>query len=149
MDTRYSPPKAAVADIAPENPAPKTRPQQIVLAMRLVIASYVLSLLSLVINWDYFATLGSVTYAVIQQVLTTAIMVWLYWKVFLGRNWARIVVLISTVVGLVVMFSGSTAKLLAAMPLAPKIVMWFGTAVSLVVVWLLFLSPGREWFRKS
>lgn len=148
MDNRYSPPKSAVADITPEHAALKERPQQIVLAMRLVIGSYVIGLLSMVIDWDYYVSLQPLSKTVIRQLITTALLAWLYWKVYLGRNWARIVLLVSAVLGLLMIFSGPGVRLMAAAPITARILMWFSTGITLVVLWLLFLSPGREWFRK-
>ena len=76
-----------------------------------------------------------------------AIMFWLYYKIFQGRNWARIVWLVFSLLGLAMM--PFTYKLLGAMPGITKLQMTIGCGLTLVIIWLLFFSPGKHWFRRA
>lgn len=145
----YAPPKAVVSDVA-EDERQKTRPPQIALVVKLAAGGYVLSLLAVVLTWSsFYSKLGSLSYVILNQLLSVAVLFWLYYKIWLGRNWARILILVFTALGALTMLNSTVRTTLAAQPPAGTIVMLLNYGVSIVILWLLFVSPGRVWFRKG
>jgi hypothetical protein len=143
----YAPPGAPVDDVTTSQ-ASMPRPRQVLLAVQLAAASFIVGLLIMFLTWDYYVGLQPVGQMVATQIVTLAIMVWLYAKIYAGRNWARITLLVLTLVGMLGIFSDTAVALYKGAPVLAKVWMFIGHALSLVVLWLLFLSPGKEWFRK-
>lgn len=145
----YAPPKAVVSDVA-EDERQRTRPPQIALAVKLAAAGYALSLLAVVLTWSsFYSKLGSLSYVILNQVVSVAVLIWLYYKIWLGRNWARILILVFTALGALTMLNSTVRATLAAQPPASMVVMLLNYGVSIVILWLLFVSPGRVWFQKG
>jgi hypothetical protein len=145
----YAPPKAVVSDVA-EDERQRTRPPQIALVVKLAAGAYALSLLAVMLTWSsFYSKLGSLSYVILNQVVSVAVLIWLYYNVWLGRNWARILILVFTVLGALTMLNGDVRSMLAAQPPAGMLVMLLNYGVSIVILWLLFVSPGRVWFQKA
>lgn len=142
----YAPPKAEVELATPEAQTVE-RPREIVWVVWLAVFNYGLGLVSIVIAWDYFARLQSIVPTIISQAFTLVILFWLYYKIFQGRNWARITWLVLTLLGLAMM--PMTYKFLDAAPAILKLQMLIGLGITLAIVWLLFFSPGKHWFRRA
>jgi hypothetical protein len=100
------------------------------------------------LSWDYYSALQPVSVTIATQVLTVVLSGWIYFKIYAGRNWARIVLLVFSIIGAPMYLTDSFMDLMAAAPVLAKVQMVFGAATTLIGLWLLFLSPGREWFRK-
>ena len=147
MDERYSPPKSPVADITPTQGPLRQPPRQIVLAIQLAVASYCLRLLAVIVSWDYYFRLQPVVMIVLTLGFSFVVSVWLYWKIYSGRNWARITLLVFTGVGVLAIVGGGLGRFMATVSIVAKISTFVGTGITFVVLWLLFLTPGREWFR--
>jgi uncharacterized membrane protein YfhO len=145
-DNPYAPPKAEV-EVAERHEAAAERPRQIVWVVQLAAFNYALGLVSIAIAWEYFSRLQSMTPTIISQSFTLVILFWLYYKIYQGRNWARIVWLVLSLLGLAVM--PFTYKLLDAAPGVIKVQMFIGFGVTLAIIWLLFFSPGKYWFRRA
>jgi hypothetical protein len=144
----YAPPSAPVDDVVALQ-ASMTRPRQIVLAVQLAVLGYVLGLVVLLLSWSYYTSIQSATMLIVSQALSLVVFVWLYAKIYAGRNWARITLLVFTLLGFLGLLSETTVKLIMAGPAVAKVQMVVGLGLNLTILWLLFLSPGREWFRKS
>lgn len=142
----YAPPKAEV-EVAERDEVTAERPRQIVWVVQLAALNYALGLVSIVIAWDYFSRLQSMTSTILGQAFTFVLLFWLYYKIFQGRNWARILWLVFSLLGLAMM--PFTYKLLGAMPGITKLQMVIGCGFTLVIIWLLFFSPGKYWFRRA
>jgi hypothetical protein len=140
----YAPPQAPVADAHEEHAI--ERPSQVVLAIKLAVISYLLGLVSIALSWSYYKNLQSPASLFGGQVFAVALITWLYSKIYQGRNWARIVLLVFTIIGL--LFVPLSLPLMKTAPLIVKLQTVVGTIISLWIVWLLFFSPGKEWFRK-
>ena len=147
-DNPYAAPKSPVSDIEDDG-RPAVRPPQVVWAIRLLIFSYLFGVSVIIMNWNYYEALQAVGKTIFGQAVGIAIGAWIYYKVWQGRNWARITLLVFTVLGILgwiaVRITGITANA-PAMIRASSIV---GLIISVVVVWLLFFSPGKAWFRRS
>jgi hypothetical protein len=142
----YAPPKAEV-EVAEPDQATAERPRQIVWVVQLTVFNYVLGLVSIAIAWDYFSRVQSMMSTILGQAFMMAILFWLYYKIFQGRNWARIVWLVFSLLGFAML--PFTFKLLNAMPGVVKVQMVLGFGVTLVIIWLLFFSPGKHWFQRA
>lgn len=144
----YAPPKAYVQDYVPP-PEHRVRPRQIVLAIQLAAVSYVMSLVVMIPTWDYYAKLQPVMTTILTQVFSVALAGWIYYKIYLGRNWARILLLVFSLIGMLSFLSQVVTDIIAASPLLAKVQMTLGMVINLVILWLLFVSPGRTWFKKA
>lgn len=145
-DNRYAPPTAPVQDIAPERKL-SVRPREIVWAIQLAVVGYLLGLVVMFVSWDYFSKLQSMGSLISNQVISLGISLWLYVKIYAGRNWARITLLVLSLLGSLMAFSSLFMNLVAAAPMVFKVEMFVGFGLNLVILWLLFASPGREWFK--
>ena len=144
----YSPPTSKVDDVSLVR-EPISRPAQIVLAIRLAAIGYVLGLISIAISWDYFSRLQSIGSLIWNQLFSLALLVWIYYKIYVGRNWARITLLVLFVLGAAVMLSRVVMDVLIAAPTLEKVQMAVGMAINLTTLWLLFAPPGSYWFRRA
>jgi hypothetical protein len=144
-DNRYAPPTAPVQDVAPIQMG--TRPRQIVWAVQLAAAGYLLGLIAVALSWDYYSHLQPVGRMIAGQVAGVLVAVWLYYKIYIGRNWARITLLVLSILGCLGLIATLFTNLVAALPVLAKVRMVVGVGINLIVLWLLFLTPGREWFK--
>ena len=144
----YAPPASRVGDTAPPQ-AQETRPTQVVVAIRLAAVNYGLGLVGLIASWEYFSKLQATGSMISSQLISLALFVWIYYKIYVGRNWARITLLVLSVLGGLMTLSRVVTDLLAAAPAIAKAQMFVGLAINLAILWLLFISPGRHWFRRA
>jgi amino acid transporter len=143
----YTPPKARVEDVLPPQVG-KTRPRQIVIAMQLAAVNFVLGMVTFALSWQYFSKLQTSGQMITHQLLGLALLTWIYYKIYMGRNWARITQLVLVILGALVMGLPPAMHVLTAAPLIAKSSMVISLGVNIAVLWLLFLSPGRIWFQK-
>jgi hypothetical protein len=144
----YEAPKASVADIGLEE-HPQERPSQVVLAVKLAWAGIILGLSALALGWEYYSSLGSTTSMVIGQAFGFLFAVWVYYKIYHGRNWARILYLAMALLGFLLFASGAVRAQMLAGPLISKISAILNTGITIAVIWLLFTRPGNAWFKRS
>jgi hypothetical protein len=147
-DNRYAPPTAPVQDV-PSSRRLGSRPREIVLAVQLAAAGYLLGMAVLVATWGYFSRLQSPGALIVNQAVSLLISVWLYVRVYEGKNWARITLLVLTLLGSLFAFGSAFMNVVAAAPMLSKIQMVAGLCINLIILWLLFISPGREWFKSG
>jgi membrane protease YdiL (CAAX protease family) len=145
----YSPPVAAVAD---EAAAPRPMPPAVRNALILMAASFVLHFAIIAAApraADAQGTgqiAGAMLVSVVVTVLITiALTLWLGWKIAVGRNWARIVLLVLTIISVPVAFVG-IVRLASTWPLGAGLSV-VEQGMDIAVVCLLFI-PGRAYFRK-
>lgn len=139
----YSPPRAAVAD--PDSEPLRTLPRAVRRAVILMIASYALNTVILGLDWRFEASRTPPFAIVVLQVLAFVITVWLAWKIFAGRNWARIVLLVLTVPSVPALFADAITTAPRAAPIAGLDLLEMGLDIG--AVYLLFF-PGHEYFRR-
>ena len=147
-DNPYAPPNSHVEDIALPQ-AHMERPRQVVTAILLALVNYVLGLVVIIASWSYYSTLQSIGSAISQQLFSLVLFVWINYKIYLGRNWARVTLLVFNALGFLMALSSAVRSLLMTLPTIAKLQMVVGTGVSLWILWLLFISPGRSWFRRG
>ena len=144
----YAAPKAPVSDM--ENaPDVMTRPKQVVWTVWITVANVALGLVFMALNWSYYARMGSIPAIIGGQIVGLAINFWLYYKIWQGRNWARIVLLVFSVLGFMAWALPTTRGVMAAAPTVVRVGSILGLVSNVVVIWLLFFSPGKVWFRRN
>src|SRR5688500_15920995 len=94
----YAPPKSVVADVEPEQRLME-RPPQIMMAIWLGAIGYGLGLIVVLLSWDYYSRLQTIGGFFWSQLFSLLILFWIYYKIYVGRNWARIVLLVFSVIG--------------------------------------------------
>jgi hypothetical protein len=128
-------------------------PYQVVIAIRLAAINYAFGLIMIVAFWDYFSTIQTAGSLIWNQAFSLAFSVWIYYKIYIGRNWARITLLV--VGGLLVLlatsrvFTDKFMELVGPAPPLVKLSMMIAPAITLTILWLLFLSAGRHWFHRA
>jgi hypothetical protein len=141
----FAPPTAPVADVPPAS-AQLARPRQVAVAVGMLSISIAAHFFQLI------AAIHVIDGPAIAAIAGPLLSVWLTYKVWQGRNWARVTLAVITFVG-----AGSTGLLLflqqyySVTYLAPE-----GHPIRLIhavlrfgAVALLFTNPGRRWFQRS
>ena len=122
-------------------------PKQALWAVRLMWATLGLGLVNSLLQWNYLTSQASQSFVLSVQFVTLVIMVWLIYKLWRGRNWARITLLVLFAIGLL-----PSLPVLAATFRRDPIAGSIGTAVTILQVvafYLVFATPGRLWFAKG
>lgn len=119
-------------------------------AVWLLRTSVVIGYASLFLVQDLAAALGDVpadagmvpmVFFFIVLALTAMVYLWLIQCVKDGRNWARIVMLLLTALGVFSMITGS-----AETPALIRVVSVIDTMIDVTAIALLFRVPGSLWF---
>jgi hypothetical protein len=87
--------------------------------------------------------------SLITVIVTLVLMFWLYGRLYDGRNWARYVVLSLSVLGWLMFLSPEFRAQMQYLPLLGKVTAAANTIVNIFLLWAIFISPGKLWFRKS
>ncbi len=146
-DSPYDPP---VADVDPPHSdgAAMERPKEIVIAISLAALAFAINWLAAIVNWDDQQASQSPGAFLVGQAVGVAIAAFVYFKIFQGRNWARILLLVFSVFGWLMLLVPGVWDTLALLPTFSKVVVALNHLIQLMILWLLFFSPGRYWFRK-
>jgi hypothetical protein len=140
----YSPPTAPVADLT--NPVVAMgRPRQVSVAARLLAASLALGVITSTIVQPHTAMNSRAALVQISsEILTFSIIAWLAYKIWIGRNWARITFAVLTGVGWA-FYVPALIRIFQLSPVAGSINI-LQTLLQLAALYLLFSNPGRAWF---
>ena len=147
VNNPYAPPSAAISLVEVLN-LPRVRPAEVRRAVQLLWLSYGLGLLSVAWSWSYYTARQSVTAVILQRALGMVIAIWLYGKLYQGRNWARVLTLVTTILGMLSILTPPVWKTLVALPVFSWVVVLINYVIYSYALWLFFTSPGKEWFRK-
>jgi hypothetical protein len=123
-----------------------SRPSTIGLALGLLWVGLVIGPLKLVLNWAYLVSRSGVAFNVLVVGVASAFYCFLVWKIGEGKNWARIAFLALFVLGVapyifILRSEFARSPLLGTMSILQAVIQ--GSAL-----FLLFTSPGNEWFRQ-
>lgn len=141
-NNRYAPPVADVSDIADDARAP--RPMQVVWVVRLLLATTLFSFPDFYFEATRAPSAGAMITGLAVEALVTAFACYLYASIYQGKNWARIVTLVMTVLSTaIVVFSPA----LPNRALYEEIFTWLNTVSDILCMGLLFTSPGSRWFK--
>lgn len=140
----YAPPSTEVADTTPPPKGPV--PRSVALAVRLLWLSLLLAVPSLFIVVSRSQGGVETAVKVALQLGLFALAAYLNVCVYRGKNWARVVLLIFTVIGVL---------LLAFVPNPPDLTMTerllnaVSTTLDVVAVCLVFAKSGSAWFKNT
>lgn len=140
----YQPPRSAVADF---NDAPfADRPRLINVAAALIVASLPVGYLYAALQWNLLGMEGMLALYVIIAAVMTSVVAWITYKMWQGRNWARILLLIVTLWG--VAYSVREVPWLFRDEPVVASVFVFRYVLVLAALAIAFLTPARHWFSK-
>jgi hypothetical protein len=145
--TSHEEPKANVTDAIAEE-APRERPVQVVLALTLAIAGLIVGALTVSLNWKHYSPVAGGTRGVVIQAFTLLFMAWVYYKIYVGSNWARIVYLALSLSGFLFQVSATTNTPLFETPPLVMVSIAINSAGTIAILWLLFTRPGSAWFSR-
>lgn len=143
-DPRYAPPATEVAD-PPVVPALPSRPRQVQIAVALLWLSLALGIPEGVLSTRQVegAVMGAV-FAVFM-LLVFGLIGFINVKVYQGRNWARIVMLVLTALSVLMMLFPSDESR-AQGPLLQGLYL-FDVLIEVIAMYLVFSKPGSLWFK--
>lgn len=122
------------------------RPQQVAIAVKLMLFGLILGPVVLALDYDYMVALvpaAGLLGAVAFSILISGLLIWKIWQ---GRNWARIVMLVFFVLGCYTAFNAivqsfERSALLGGLQALQQL-------CQLAALVLLFIPPGSEYFKK-
>ena len=143
VDNPYAPPKASVQDVQPGE-VEMEKPAQVVMAVRLLWASVAIGIVNSALSMKFIASAVSIPFMIGSLSATLLINAWLISKLSIGRNWARITLLVFAVIGFPIALVGLplTIKMFPLVSLVSVVQM----VMQAIALWLVFRKPGREWF---
>ena len=151
-DNPYTPPNSRVDEcVLPW--AQQVRPGQVLTALWLGAATCAEGLVVQIVSRAYDPNVQATGLAIAFQVFLLVLSVWVYYKIYAGRNWARVTLLVLFVVGplldaITVLYYEMFLGVVIAMPVIAKVQLIVKVLLDLAILWLLFISPGRHWFRR-
>jgi uncharacterized membrane protein YagU involved in acid resistance len=141
----YAPPKAVVSDAAEP---PRVRPRAVKIAVVLLWVELCLAVVNPFLTSN-LVTLGTreADYKLFSEIfilIMIAISAWINIKVWQGRNWARIVALVLTLLAFPTLLA--LPEMFREEALSATVSL---AALALdVVAMILVFGPGRDWFRR-
>jgi len=146
----YKPPQAELGD----GSTAKTlqRPRAVEFAVVLIGINILIAVIRIVSSWNGMLAGETSGLSMLMQILGVALWVWICFALFSGRNWARILQLILTLIsllGVVALFAtgqvaASAFHYLSTGELVMSLLPLF---LSIAAVYLVYV-PGRSWFAK-
>lgn len=144
----YEPPGTPLSESGPRGDPPK----QVVWAVWLMRASLVIGYASLFLVQDLTAALGdvpedtrsaSLAFFFVVLALTAVVYLWLIQCVKDGRNWARILMLVLTALGVFSMLANAGEN---DAPAVIRVISIIDTIIDVTAMVLLFRAPASDWF---
>ena len=125
----------------------ETRPSEITRAVYLFISSLVIGLVKTVIDWDQITANGSPATTVYILFFTITLTGFLVWRVAEGAHWARITLLMFSLLGLLPFYAVVRWEFAHSPIVGVSSVSQF--LLQAVALYALFSYPGSEWFRRD
>lgn len=138
----YSAPRSAVTD---SPPPPMGRPRIVGIAVALLWTEVALGLLDSLLDWKQVTTGEAAPVVLIVDVVFVGLSVLINIMIWRGRNWARIVALVLTMLGVVSLAPVIGAEFARA-PFVTVLVM-IELLLDAIALYLVFV-PGRQWFAR-
>ena len=121
------------------------QPTHIKSAVILIIFSLVIGFIKLALDYDFITSLAPILTTVIILVITALIMLFFAYKIWVGRNWARIVFTVFFVIGVY-------PAILLLPAEADRSVLIFLSSIlqvllQIVAIIFMFLPTSNTWFK--
>jgi len=124
-----------------------TCPTGIINAIKYWGINYCVSLVLIAIYWNEFYILhGSTASLLINQIFSAVFSGWLYYKIYKGKNWARITWLITMLLGAYFLGSFFNSPLI---PSISKIHSTISISINIYIFYVIFLSSSKRWFSQE
>lgn len=138
------------------NATPNSRPQSVTIAVLLMLLVMIVGIISSYFQMSHDQQLQSMSEQLpamqsIMYVIMAVIFVlelFFLFKVFQGRNWARITLLVFFIIGVLASIPGYLGLGHMPTPASAKLVGGISQLVELVAFILLFTGQGSAWFKK-
>ena len=135
------------------------RPQSVINAVSIICISYIFGLAVTLFNWDVITEIGlqgipeksPLDYQFLAQIHITSMIVtfiflaWITYKIYTGRNWARLLYIGMSILGIPITIYTLLDKLHGYDSMVLSSI--FTTALNIVTVVILLSKPSREWFQ--
>lgn len=121
------------------------RPKIVVIAVILLWTELTLGLLDSALDWNFTRAQEYYQVSVGFDALFVVISVWLNYKIWQGRNWARIVALVLTVYAVLSFLPGISASFARSALIST--LYCIEVLLDMVAMYLVFI-PGRRWFAR-
>jgi len=143
-NNRYAPPVAEVREFAEEAPARPPRPRQVVWAVRLLWATTALSIPGIYAELARAPSTRAMIGGLAAEAVAIAFVCFLYVGIHRGRNWARVVTLLFTILSTALVIFGP------ALPGRSRFDQFFtvlNTACDIACMILLYTSASSRFFK--
>ncbi len=141
-NNRYAPPIADVGDIADD--ARASRPLQVVWAVRLLWATTLFSIPEFYLEATRARSAGAMITGLVVEAVVTAFAFFLYMSIYRGKNWARIVTLIFTILSTAMFLFGPALPNRSSYE---QVLTWLNTVSDILCMGLLFTPASSRWFK--
>lgn len=141
---RYAPPAATVGEIVDEARAP--RPRQVTWAVRLLWVSVIYSIPMFYLEATRAPSDADRIVGLVVELVFTAFGCYLFVCIGRGRNWARIVTLVLTVLSTAMVVFGSPLPSLSSIDGIASVL---NTVSDIACMCLLFTPTASAWFRNG
>jgi hypothetical protein len=121
------------------------RPAEVLLAVRLLWSSVALGVLSQFLILRHVKFSEDMVYAICDQLVVLAFVALIYYKIWQGRNWARIALLVLSIIGLY--FYVPMLMRLLVLVTAAGLIGILQFLLQAFAMYLVFTQPGNSWFR--
>jgi hypothetical protein len=111
----------------------------------IVISTFLLGLIKATLDWTRLTSLSGTVFTATVLSCTLAFNAFLVWKIYQGRNWARITFLAFFSLGLLPWVFIVRAEFHRSIGLWS--ISMIQAAIQAYAMVLIFTSPGKEWFR--
>jgi hypothetical protein len=130
-----------------EPDAPVTRPSQVTRAAQLLTSALVLGLVASAIRLARQIHGLQLALSLLILVAFLTVLFYLVMKIWAGRNWARILLLVLVVLNTPFAILGYLAE--AQTNVVPAVLSLIIVVLQVLATVLLFTKPAHRWFRKS
>ncbi len=114
-------------------------------AIGLLWASLAIGVVKTALDWGYLTSRASAAFTAFVLIFTFAISAFFIWKTDQGKNWARIVLLVLFLLG-IVPYLFIVRSEFARAP-ASGILSTGQAVLQAIGLFLIFSNPGKEWFQ--
>lgn len=123
-------------------------PTEIINSIKLWVVNYLIGLALTIFYWnDFFKIYGNITPLLVNQILISLIIALLLYKIYQGKNWARIIWLIALMIGLI--FSFGSVLNSTFLPIILKIHAFISILLNIFIFYVVFISPSKSWFSRN
>lgn len=122
------------------------KPQPVVTAVNLLWVSLAVGLVKMLMDFSNLSGMAAAAFTNFILIFTFALIAFLIFKIYAGRNWARITFLVMFIIGVlptlpIVLGEFSRSAVVGALSVAQ-------IGLQVYALFLLFTQPGSSWFRK-